>query len=145
VPHDASENVGYEIQYGEVTFVIITDAGSITEEIKEHISNANYLVIESNHDEEMLMNGPYPQYLKSRIISPNGHLSNTDCGTVLAENITEKLKHIWLCHLSEENNHPELARKTVEVTLRSYGIIPGKDVQLEVLKRKIPSEVYDLV
>jgi len=145
VPHDASENVGYEIQYGEVTFVIITDAGSITEEMKEHISNANYLVIESNNDEEMLMNGPYPQYLKSRIISPNGHLSNTDCGTVLAENITEKLKHIWLCHLSEENNHPELARKTVEVTLRSYGIIPGKDVQLEVLKRKIPSEVYDLV
>jgi len=59
--------------------------------------------------------------------------------------MTEKLRHVWLCHLSEENNHPELARKTVETILRSYGIIPGKDIQLEVLKRKIPSEVYELI
>ena len=93
--------------------------------MKEHIANANYLVFEANHDVEMLQSGPYPQYLKSRILSPIGHLSNTDCGKTLAENMTEKLKHVWLCHLSEENNHPELARKTVEATLRSYGIIPG--------------------
>lgn len=145
VPHDASENVGYEIETEGVTFVIITDAGSVTEEMKEHIANANYLVFEANHDVEMLQSGPYPQYLKSRILSPNGHLSNTECGKTLAENMTEKLKHVWLCHLSEENNHPELARKTVEATLRSYGIIPGKDIQLEVLKRKVPSEVYQLV
>ena len=145
VPHDASENMGYEIEAEGVTFVIITDAGSVTEEMKEHIANANYLVFEANHDVEMLQSGPYPQYLKSRILSPIGHLSNTDCGKTLAENMTEKLKHVWLCHLSEENNHPELARKTVEATLRSYGIIPGKDIQLEVLKRKVPSEVYQLV
>ncbi len=145
VPHDASENMGYEIEAEGVTFVIITDAGSVTEEMKEHIANANYLVFEANHDVEMLQSGPYPQYLKSRILSPIGHLSNTDCGKTLAENMTEKLKHVWLCHLSEENNHPELARKTVEATLRSHGIIPGKDIQLEVLKRKVPSEVYQLV
>jgi hypothetical protein len=59
--------------------------------------------------------------------------------------MTERLKHVWLCHLSEENNHPELARKTVDATLCSYGIIPGKDILLEVLKRKVPSEVYELV
>jgi hypothetical protein len=64
---------------------------------------------------------------------------------MLAENMTERLKHVWLCHLSEENNHPELARKTVEAILRSYGIIAGKDMQLEVLKRKMPSDVYELV
>ena len=145
VPHDASENVGYEIEAEGITFVIITDAGSVTEEMKTHIANANYLVFEANHDVEMLQNGPYPQYLKSRILSPNGHLSNSDCGKTLAENMTEKLRHVWLCHLSEENNHPELARKTVEATLRSYGIILGKDIQLEVLKRKVPSEVYELV
>ena len=145
VPHDASENVGYEIEAEGVIFVIITDVGSVTEEMKQHIANANYLVFEANHDVEMLQSGPYPQFLKSRILSPNGHLSNTDCGKILAENMTEKLKHVWLCHLSEENNHPELARKTVEATLRSYGIIPGKDIQLEVLKRKVPSEVYELV
>ena len=58
--------------------------------------------------------------------------------------MTEKLKHVWLCHLSEENNHPELARKTVESILRSYGIIAGKDLELEVLRRHMPSEVYEL-
>ena len=145
VPHDANENVGYQIEAEGVTFVIITDAGSVTEEMKERIFAADYLVIEANHDVEMLNDGPYPQYLKERILSPSGHLSNTECGKVLAENMSERLKHVWLCHLSEENNHPELARKTVEATLRSYGIIPGKDIQLEVLRRKKPSEIYELV
>ena len=144
VPHDASENVGYKIEADGIVFVIMTDAGSVTEEMKAFIAEANYLVIEANHDVEMLQGGPYPQYLKDRIISPNGHLSNKDCGIMLAENMTERLKHVWLCHLSEENNHPELARKTVDAILRSYGIIPGKDIELEVLKRKMPSEVYEL-
>ena len=58
--------------------------------------------------------------------------------------MTEKLRMVWLCHLSEENNHPELARKTVESVLKSYGIIVGKDIQLEVLKRKLPTGLVDL-
>ena len=144
VPHDASENVGYEIQVEGMTFVIITDVGSITDVIKEAISHADYLVIEANHDVEMLQNGPYPEYLKKRILSGSGHLSNDSCGKALAENMTERLKHVWLCHLSEENNHPELARKTVETVLRSYGIIPGKDMELEVLRRTMPTGVYEL-
>jgi len=144
VPHDANENVGYKLEVEGIVFVIMTDAGSVTEEMKGFIAEANYLVIEANHDEEMLQGGPYPQYLKDRIISPNGHLSNKDCGQVLAENMTERLKCVWLCHLSEENNHPELARKTVEAILRSYGIVPSKDIELEVLKRKMPSGVFDL-
>ena len=144
VPHDASENVGYEIQAEGITFVVITDVGSITEAIKESISHANYLVIEANHDEEMLKSGPYPEYLQKRILSDTGHLSNKNCGEVLANNATCNLKHVWLCHLSEENNHPELARKTVETILRSYGIVPGKDFELEVLRRQLPTGVYDL-
>lgn len=144
VPHDASENVGYEIQVEDVTFVIITDAGSVTDEMKEIVSRADYLVIEANHDEEMVENGPYPAFLKKRILSASGHMSNKVCGQVIAENMTEKLKHVWLCHLSEENNHPELARKTVEAIMRSYGIIPGKDVELDVLKRTLPTGVYEL-
>ena len=144
VPHDASENVGYEIQAGGVTFVIITDAGSVTDEMKERIARANYLVIEANHDVEMLKSGPYPEYLKKRILSSSGHLSNEDCGKALAENMSESLRHVWLCHLSEENNHPELARKTVETILKSYGIIPGKDMELEVLKRTVPTGAYEL-
>ena len=144
VPHDASENVGYELVVEGITFVVITDVGHITDEIKEVIGRANYLVIEANHDLEMLKTGPYPEYLKQRITSGSGHLSNVACGEALVENMTEELKHVWLCHLSEENNHPELARKTVEQILRSHGVIPGKDMELEVLKRKTPTGVYEL-
>jgi len=145
VPHDSLDNVGYKIKYGEVIFCIITDAGHITEDMSQYISEAHYLVIEANHDEEMLFAGPYPQYLKDRIVSSIGHLSNKDCGEALSQYATMDLKHVWLCHLSEENNHPELARKTVEQILRSYGIVPGKDFLLDVLKRKTPSEIYHLV
>ena len=144
VPHDSTDNVGYEIECQGVTFCIVTDVGEITDEIKPHISHADYLVIEANHDEEMLNGGPYPEHLKRRIQSVKGHLSNRNCGIALAENMGENLKHVWLCHLSEENNHPELARKTIESVLRSYGIIAGKDFQLEVLKRKTPTGVFEL-
>jgi phosphoribosyl 1,2-cyclic phosphodiesterase len=110
----------------------------------EYISRANYLVIEANHDKEMLMGGPYPTYLKERISSDTGHLCNTDCAEALVNNITERLKHVWLCHLSEENNHPELARKTIEAVMRSHGIIPGVDFQLDILKRTIPTGIFNL-
>lgn len=145
VPHDSTDNVGYRIKCGDVVFCIITDAGHITEEMAEYIAEANYLVIEANHDEEMLFSGPYPKHLKDRIVSQTGHLSNKDCGEALSQYASPNLKRVWLCHLSEENNHPELARKTIEHVLRSYGIIPGKDFLLDVLRRKTPSEVYHLV
>ncbi|KGI60224.1 metallo-beta-lactamase domain protein [Prevotella sp. DNF00663] len=144
VPHDSSDNVGYKIVYDDVTFCILTDVGHITEQMKGIISDANYLVIEANHDEEMLATGPYPQHLKIRISGSTGHLSNMECAKAIAENATEKLRHVWLCHLSEENNHPVLAQKTVEQTLRSYGIIAGVDFQVEVLKRKIPTGYFEL-
>jgi phosphoribosyl 1,2-cyclic phosphodiesterase len=72
-------------------------------------------------------------------------MENSKCAVAIAENATERLKHVWLCHLSEENNHPELARKTVEQVLRSYGLVAGKDFLLDVLKRKTPSGVYELL
>jgi phosphoribosyl 1,2-cyclic phosphodiesterase len=145
VPHDSSDNVGYLIEAENVRFCMITDAGCVTEEMKPFINQAHYLVIEANHDEEMVMSGPYPQYLKERILSNTGHLSNKICAQSIAENMSEDLRHVWLCHLSEENNHPELARKTVEAVLRSYGIVAGKDFELDVLKRKLPSGIYELV
>ena len=144
VPHDGSDNVGYFVKLGELNFCMVTDVGHITQEVSEHIGLANYLVLEANYDKSMLEMGPYPRYLKERIASETGHLSNEDCGNALLQFATPELKHVWLCHLSEENNHPELARKTVEGILRSAGIIPGKDIKLDVLKRKTPSEVYFL-
>ena len=144
VPHDSSDNVGYCIEAKGKTLCIVTDAGCVTDEMAAFISRADFLVIEANHDREMLANGPYPQILKQRIVSTTGHLSNTQCGEAIAQNMGEQLKHVWLCHLSEENNHPELARKTVETILRAHGIVVGKDLQLEVLKRTVPTGVFDL-
>lgn len=144
VPHDSSDNVGYSIQYKDVNFCLITDAGHIGERFATYISKANYLVLEANHDENMLMMGNYPAYLKGRISGDYGHLSNRNAAKVLAENMTEQLRHVWLCHVSEENNHPELARKTVDAHLRTFGIVAGKDFELDVLKRRIPSEIYKL-
>lgn len=144
VPHDSTDNVGYRIVCQRVVFCLITDAGEVTDEMKLHISGADYLVMEANHDEEMVRRGPYPAHLKRRILSPVGHLSNSACGEALAQNMTERLRRVWLCHLSEENNHPELARKTVEAILAGYGILVGKDLQLDVLKRTVPSGFYEL-
>lgn len=145
VPHDSSGNVGYKVVVDDVVFCLMTDVGHVTEEMQQYIADANYLVIEANYDVEMLKNGPYPQHLKTRIDGPTGHLSNADCGEAIANYATSGLKHVWLCHLSEENNHPVLALKTIEQTLRSYGIVAGKDFIIEDLKRKSPSELYDLV
>lgn len=144
VPHDSSDNVGYRVEHDGVVFCLMTDVGHVTEEMKTYIGEANYLVLEANYDEEMLKVGNYPQFLKDRILSPNGHLSNRECGEALANNATSELRHVWLCHLSEENNHPVLAQKTVEQVLRSYGIVVGKDFAFDVLKRKCASEVFEL-
>ena len=71
------------------------------------------------------------------------YMSNTDTAEFLADNISENLQYIWLCHLSKDNNHPELAYKTVEFRLRDKGIVVGKDVQLSALKRNTPSDIYE--
>ena len=143
VPHDGTDNVGYCIEVDGKVFSFLTDMGHITPTAAQYICKANYLIIEANYDEEMLKMGPYPEYLKTRIAGENGHMSNRETAKFLAENINEGLKYIWLCHLSRDNNHPELAYKTVELTLRDKGIIVGKDVQLAALKRSMPSDFYE--
>ena len=87
--------------------------------------------------------GPYPAYLKERILGPNGHMCNKDTAEFLANNMHENLKYIWLCHLSKDNNHPELAYKTVEWILRNKGICVGTDVQLIALKRNTATGMYE--
>lgn len=135
VPHDSLENVGYEIRLEEQKFVLITDIGRITDTIRQHASQATHLVIEANYDEEMLQNGKYPYYLKKRITSGMGHLSNRLSAEFIASIYNNNLQNIWLCHLSQDNNHPELAYKEVELALQTSGVITGKDVKLEVLSR----------
>lgn len=144
VPHDASENVGYFIQKGNTTFCLATDVGKITPEIKKYISKTQFLVLEANYDKEMLKNGPYPPYLKERIASDKGHLCNEDTGKVLVEESSTLLKRVWLCHLSEENNHPELALKTVSQILAQQAPEAYRRTEITALNRRSPSPLYNL-
>lgn len=142
VPHDSTDNVGYYIEIGDISFAFLTDLGEITPLAASYARMANYLIIESNYDRTMLDMGPYPQALKDRIKSKNGHMSNIDTAKFLAENYNPKLKHIWLCHLSNDNNKPDLAYKTVELAMQNANIIVGRDVMLNVLERHRPSDLY---
>ena len=135
VPHDSIENVGYHIQFEGQTLVLLTDIGRITDTVRHYASKANHLIIESNYDDEMLQNGRYPYFLKQRISSGMGHLSNRISGEFIASIYHQHLKNIWLCHLSQDNNHPEIAYRTVEQALSVSGICAGKDVHLEALSR----------
>lgn len=139
VPHDTIENVGYQICVDGKTVVIITDIGRITDTVMYYAGTANYLIVESNYDEEMLRNGDYPYYLKKRITSGMGHLSNRLAGELLSTVYHDKMDEIWLCHLSRDNNLPELAYSTAECALKEKGIIVGKDVKLRTLERGKPS------
>lgn len=143
VPHDSTDNVGYLIEYGEHKFTFATDVGHITDTVGRYISEATHLIIEANYDEEMLKFGTYPIFLKERVASSTGHLSNREAAEFLATHYDPKLKDIWLCHLSRDNNHPELAYKTVDIRLFQEGIRVGKDVSLYALKRTTPSEVFE--
>lgn len=144
VPHDASENMGYHIALGDFNFTICTDVGHVTDTIARYAAKANYLVMEANYDCEMLMNGPYPPFLKERVSGPNGHLSNQESGDFLAHVYHPEMKHVWLCHLSKDNNHPDLCWKSIEYRLFNEGIRVGKDMELTVLKRTSPSDLYTL-
>ena len=144
VPHDSTDNVCYRIRWGGVTFGLMTDVGHVTDELKALVADCDYLVIEANHDIDMLMHGHYPEHLKRRITCGTGHMNNVLCANTIADCATPRLKHVWLCHLSEENNHPDLALKTVEGILRDRGIDVGKDLKLDVLRRTNATGVFEL-
>ena len=107
-PHDTDESVGYRVE-GEGIFALATDMGHVTEEVFSALSGADTVLIESNHDEEMLRYGPYPVYLKRRILSDRGHLSNACCAQLSRKLALGGTRRIILGHLSRENNTPALA------------------------------------
>ena len=107
-PHDTDESVGYRVE-GEGIFALATDMGHVTEEVFSALSGADTVLIESNHDEEMLRYGPYPIYLKRRILSDRGHLSNACCAELSRKLALGGTRRIILGHLSRENNTPALA------------------------------------
>lgn len=111
--HDAMEPVGFICGYGDKSVGIATDSGVFTTAMGNKLRNVACLVLEANHDTEMLNKGPYPWYLKRRIASILGHLSNESAGGALLRTMGEKTKNVILAHLSEENNRPALALQTV--------------------------------
>jgi phosphoribosyl 1,2-cyclic phosphodiesterase len=142
VSHDATDNVGYTVEYKEKIFTFATDLGFVSEEVAEYLSKSDYMVLEANYDEQMLIQGSYPAYLKNRIIAKTGHLSNDQAGLFLSEAYNERIKHIFLCHLSRENNLPELAYTTIQNYLETRQVKVGVDVQLITLDRLNISELY---
>jgi phosphoribosyl 1,2-cyclic phosphodiesterase len=135
ISHDANEPVGYSVYAGGKKVTVTTDIGCVTDGLKENIMNSDVLLIESNHDVDMLMNGSYAYPLKKRVMSDTGHLSNVNCGKLLAEIMCGRLKHIYLGHLSLENNRPSLAYETVHAILEANGIEVGGEKGLYLAER----------
>ena len=137
VPHDATQTVGYAVLIGGHKFVIMTDIGRMTKEALDLASQADTVVIESNYDPVMLKNGPYPPELQDRIRNGFGHLSNQECARAVAEFSHSGLRNVFLCHLSEHNNTPELARDCTRAVL-------DPAIRLVPLPRECPSVWFNL-
>ena len=142
ISHDANEPSGYRIENDNKSIAVATDLGIYDEYIIENLKNLNAVVLEANHDIHMVEVGPYPYYLKQRVLGNHGHLSNEASGRLLCEILHDKLKHIVLGHLSKENNYPDLARETVklEVTMGSTPF-KGEEIPLMVAKRDSVSNI----
>ena len=152
VPHDGDDNMGFFVRHGDKNFVVATDLGAISERARHYISQAHYLMIEANYDKEMLIKGTYPDYLKRRIQTDRGHMDNVETAAFLSEIYTPQLKYIFLCHLSNDNNTPEIALNTISKALKDRGLTIGTaqetnedrkaDVQLMALPRLEPTRWF---
>ncbi len=135
VPHDASQTIGFKVQNNGKQLVMATDLGHVTPRLRQKFQDADALIIESNHDVQMLKGGRYPEFLKKRILGKQGHLSNEQAGEVLAGVLNNKLRHVSLAHLSQDNNLPEKAleenkRAIKKVTRRRIEIVPASQFEI---------------
>jgi phosphoribosyl 1,2-cyclic phosphodiesterase len=123
VPHDASEPVAFSITSGGLKVTQITDIGYVPDYVCEILRGSQILILESNHDLEMLRVGPYPWNLKQRLMGRYGHLSNTAVSRFIREYYDGRAEHVLLAHLSSQNNHPEIARQEAARALRYRGCV----------------------
>jgi phosphoribosyl 1,2-cyclic phosphodiesterase len=122
LPHDATDPVAFRIEAGSLACAVVTDLGHPTALVADHLRDLDLLVLEANHDIDMLREGDYPPPLKARILSRVGHLSNAAMAELLARVCSPRLKRLVLAHLSESNNHPDLARFAAEEVLRGTSV-----------------------
>lgn len=153
VSHDGTDNCGFFITHGKASMAVATDLGCITDRVRYYMSRVNFIVLESNYDLEMLRTGSYPDYLKARIEAEQGHLDNSVSAGFAAEVWTPRLSHIFLCHLSHDNNRPEKAfdayRKAFSEKLPELSLGDGfrehtSDLQVIVLPRFDATPLYIL-
>jgi len=144
ISHDAAEPVGYCIECGGRKVSFFTDLGHMPASIINAAMGSELVVLEANHDVEMLKNGRYPYYLKKRILGKRGHLSNDECASAAVELVTGGVSRIVLAHMSDENNRPELARDTVCASFREAGIKEGRDVLLGLSLQCVISPIYEM-
>ncbi|MBQ9439321.1 MAG: MBL fold metallo-hydrolase [Paludibacteraceae bacterium] len=144
VSHDSRDCVGFFIEHQNIHITLATDVGRTDDVLARFVRQSDYVIIEANYDEQLLLNGRYPDKLKKRVISDVGHMCNDTCGAFLAHNYTQRLKKVWLCHLSQNNNTPDIARATVELHLNNAGIDTQNDLIIHTLPRVTPSPVYNL-
>ena len=141
ISHDAAEPVGYRIEHNGHSAAVATDMGCYNDQLIRTLSGLDVLLLESNHDVHMLEAGPYPYYLKRRILSDRGHLSNDAAGDLLGKVLHDNIRHIFLGHLSQQNNYEALAYETVcaEVTMGDNPY-SSKDFHISIAHRDHISE-----
>ena len=145
IPHDAADPVGYRLWGGKLSISTATDLGVFTQDVFDRISGSTMVLLESNHDPDMLRANPhYSSVLKARILGDHGHLSNESCAAALLRLIHAGTTDVILGHLSGENNTPLLARRASSEALTREGIRPDDDVRLQVALRDEVGQVYIL-
>jgi phosphoribosyl 1,2-cyclic phosphodiesterase len=140
VPHDAADPVAFTFDTQGIRISLVTDLGYIPEVVKRRVKGSHCLIFESNHDLEMLKIGPYPWYVKQRVMSRHGHLSNNATAAFLAEDFDGAAQVLVLAHLSETNNHPEIARLSAEQALAQS--TRGENTKLHLANQTRPTEVF---
>ena len=146
IPHDAADPVGYAFRANSTKVAIVTDLGYLPELVKHHLREADFLILESNHDLEMLKVGPYPWYIKQRVMSRTGHLSNNVVSEFLADSevFDGRARHLVLAHLSEQNNTPDIAQISAEQALSSRPMDFSFRGTLHIASQRTPLGPFEL-
>ncbi len=144
VSHDAAETVGFLVKHGNSSLCTATDTGCVTPEIHRALCESDLVVLEANHDENVLKMGNYPWFLKQRILGSQGHLSNEAAGEEIVKTMVDspRKRRFLLAHLSKENNFPEMAYQTIVNVLERNSLFLGSTLKIELLNRDKPSKIY---
>jgi phosphoribosyl 1,2-cyclic phosphodiesterase len=140
IPHDAADPVAFTLNTQGIRISVVTDLGFVPEIVKQRVKGSHVLIFESNHDLEMLKVGPYPWHVKQRVMSRQGHLSNNATADFLTEEFDGAAQFLVLAHLSETNNHPEIARLSAEQALSQRARL--RFTKLHLASQTKPTEVF---